>query len=200
MTRTYKTEFPDFDAPHECEALIESGWQDESWHNDVCPNFTYRGRAALFVDYVSPDLREIGAPDQPRFTVFGIGAEGYEGEGVHLATLPAAIAYARRTYGDDDAALARSFVAGLRTALSPQQFEDMRARNASPDFSWPVCASHDFVDANEVMAYAFRIIMGRDILPEGQESMADADMELWNAAWAIARRDYLTAPINGEAQ
>jgi hypothetical protein len=35
--------------------------------------------------------------------------------------------------------------------------------------------------------------MGRDILPDDAEEMAEADMALWNAAWDIAKRRYLTA-------
>lgn len=44
------------------------------------------------------------------------------------------------------------------------------------------CATHDYRDANMVMAEAFEAAMGR---PAAVEESADAD--LWNAAWNAAR-------------
>lgn len=48
------------------------------------------------------------------------------------------------------------------------------------------CATHDFCDANMPMDAAFTKVFGRSILPEDGE-MADADCDLWNAAWSRAK-------------
>ncbi len=45
------------------------------------------------------------------------------------------------------------------------------------------CATHDFCDANEVMAEAFRKVVGRE-----QEMDSDKDTDIWNAAWSLAQR------------
>ena len=46
-----------------------------------------------------------------------------------------------------------------------------------------ICHSHDVTDANEVMADAFRAVMGREI-----DLQSDADGTLWNVAWDMAKR------------
>lgn len=110
MERTYKTEFPDFDAPDDCAALAARGWRDESWHNDTCPNFTFGESAALFLDYIAPELREVPETVE-RFTVYPIGPDGYESARArHFTDLASAAAYgealalARADYltGDDE--------------------------------------------------------------------------------------------------
>jgi hypothetical protein len=87
--------------------------------------------------------------------------------------------------------LARAFRDVLSTWLTHAQWLEMQRRNVSNGFL--ICASHDFCDANEAMAMAFLQTMGRDILPDDAKEMAEADMALWNAAWDIAKRRYLTA-------
>jgi hypothetical protein len=67
----------------------------------------------------------------------------------------------------------------------------MRARNATPDYA-AACASHDYCDANDYMADAFAEIIGRDILPDNGEGMTQADCDLWNRAWEIAKSERLT--------
>jgi hypothetical protein len=57
---TYEIEFPDFPEPL---PHIE-GFIDTSWHNDACPSLgkeiTPNNWLTVFVDYLNPDLREIG--------------------------------------------------------------------------------------------------------------------------------------------
>ena len=89
-------------------------------------------------------------------------------------------------------AIALAFADALRADLSAEQWEAMRARNASPEYADGSCASHDFCDANLPMADAFKAVTGRDILRDGAPP-ADEDAALWGMAWAIARRAYLTA-------
>lgn len=89
-------------------------------------------------------------------------------------------------------ALARAFVAQLQADISPDDLAAVKARNATDKYQWPVCASHDFCDANETMAAAFLQVMGRPILPEDDSGMTDSDCALWGDAWQKAKAEYLT--------
>ncbi len=83
--------------------------------------------------------------------------------------------------------LAETFARLLREYILPSQFELMRLANkaeANPE----VCHSHDFLDANEVMAEAFRLTLGREI-----DLQSDADVRLWAEAWSAAKANELTA-------
>lgn len=76
-----------------------------------------------------------------------------------------------------------AFVAQLRAALTPEQFAEMKRRNASPDYSGGACASHDFIDSADCMVRAF-VACG---YPE--PGMAEIDLSAWNAwdaAWNAA--------------
>jgi len=83
------------------------------------------------------------------------------------------------------------FASLLRTEFSDDEWKTVRERNAAQDCE-AICHSHDFCDANEYMAIAFRRVMGRDILPDDGSGMTDADCAIWNAAWMHAKRNYLT--------
>lgn len=89
-------------------------------------------------------------------------------------------------------AIAQTFADNLRSDLSPEQWEAMRARNASSEYGKGVCASHDFCDANMPMQDAWESVMWRQFLPDDAPP-SDADCALWNEAWTIARRAYLTS-------
>ncbi len=59
---SYKSEFPDYDG----EYYLPEGWEDNSWHNDVCPHAEKRDeeigvRIFLWQDYVDPNNREYDA-------------------------------------------------------------------------------------------------------------------------------------------
>jgi hypothetical protein len=77
--------------------------------------------------------------------------------------------------------IAQLHVATLREWFTQSEWVTMCARNAAPDRREGVCHSHDFCDANDSMAAAFKRVMGRDI--DGDN---EADCALWNAAWEIA--------------
>ena len=56
---SYISEFPDYDGEFHCP----KGWEDNSWHNDVCPHIEKRSldesvRIYIWQDYVDPDKRE----------------------------------------------------------------------------------------------------------------------------------------------
>lgn len=76
-------------------------------------------------------------------------------------------------------ALASTFARLLAEALGTKTMREVVRRNAARNDT--TCASHDFCDANEVMAEAFSKTVGREIDLE-----SDADTSLWNAAWDIA--------------
>jgi hypothetical protein len=83
--------------------------------------------------------------------------------------------------------LALYFSRKLALSMTPEEWAEMRRRNATPDYCAGICASHDFCDANMPMAEAFEGLMGREI-----DTQSDADVALWNEAWSIAKREYLT--------
>lgn len=63
------------------------------------------------------------------------------------------------------------------------------------------CLSHDYCDANEVMAVAFRIVIGRDFSFAGDgpesEKQNEEDTMLFNAAWNEAKAtNFLIRDIN----
>jgi hypothetical protein len=63
----WKQEFPDFG--DELGIRVPPGWEDVSWHNDVCPSFSYEIFTAAkqyeyrcFVDYAAAGRRELEGP------------------------------------------------------------------------------------------------------------------------------------------
>jgi hypothetical protein len=81
--------------------------------------------------------------------------------------------------------LARAFGHAMQEQLSRAEFNQMTERNKMRD-EFGVCASHDFCDANMVMLAAFETTFGRNPLPDAGE-MSQADTDLWNDAWVIAK-------------
>lgn len=79
--------------------------------------------------------------------------------------------------------LAYAFSRLLRAELG-DEIETVIARNQTPAYAGNICASHDFCDANEVMAAAFQEVTGREI-----DLQSDADSGLWSAAWKLAKED-----------
>ena len=100
--------------------------------------------------------------------------------------------------------IATAFAATLREWLSADQWAEMQARNVNHADDG-ICASHDYCDANMAMEAAFISVTGREpacgyeTLADGSPVnpadaiQADADCDLWSAAWAIAKPRYLTA-------
>ena len=79
---------------------------------------------------------------------------------------------------------ARTFAARLLTEIGPANLQDVIRRNALPAYRG-CCASHDFSDANMPMLDAFEGATGRPLL--GEAGMAEADCDLVNAAWEMAK-------------
>lgn len=78
---TYKDEFPNFD--YDLPDLGE-GWEDNSWHNDVCPSLDYvlnpdsEEIVRIWFDYANPEDRECGGD---RY-VLSVGIYGETLEGI----------------------------------------------------------------------------------------------------------------------
>lgn len=65
-------EFPDYELATLPD--IPAGWDESSWHNDVCPSFLARDeRLLIFVDYDDAEAREW--PESFRFSVSHIDKE-----------------------------------------------------------------------------------------------------------------------------
>lgn len=86
--------------------------------------------------------------------------------------------------------LATKYVSILTDWLTPHQMRMVRKLNASDDYSDGTCASHDFCDASAAMLEAFISVMGYDPI-SNESGMADADLDLWEEAWGIARNGAL---------
>jgi hypothetical protein len=92
-----------------------------------------------------------------------------------------------------EAGLAGAFADVLVEYLTDEEFAEMKRRNAV-ETNESVCHSHDFCDANMAMEDAFRRTFGRlpDVTDKEDGSEGD-DVALWNAAWDLAKRGWLTA-------
>lgn len=78
--------------------------------------------------------------------------------------------------------LAKAFTDLIRNDLTVEQLSELRARNQA-HAGTAICASHEFLDARDRMAIAFRAVSGR------ARDASDADAELWNTAWRLAKDD-----------
>lgn len=162
---------------------MPKGFEDASWHNDACPSIESRALGLrVWIDFPNPDDRELAG--MGRFTVQKIDADGESVDSPDLLNT------------DDWSAvlaqiIATAFAGVLKRWLSPEAWAEMREANVGAD---PMtCASHDYCDANVAMLEAFRAVMGRDHVLDDADPRNDGDCDLWNIAWDIAKRLYLTA-------
>ncbi len=77
--------------------------------------------------------------------------------------------------------LAKAFGLELRKELPTSQFREVIKRNAC-EMNNSICHSHDFCDANMVMADAFVKTFGETI-----DLHSDINIQLWNDAWFMAK-------------
>lgn len=88
--------------------------------------------------------------------------------------------------------IAREFSKLLRQELSDEDMETVNYRNEH-EYDDSCCATHDFCDANMVMDQAFKSVMGYSPLGLALDSAARMEaMELWNAAWDVAKERKFT--------
>lgn len=94
------------------------------------------------------------------------------------------LGYASTTEEDEEPLymqIAHAFGEVIHRETTPEQMAEINRRNAAePNPS--VCHTHDFADANEWMAEAFKQVMLRDV-----DITSDTDNALWNRAWTHAK-------------
>src|SRR4051812_9213353 len=92
--------------------------------------------------------------------------------------------------------IARTFVDLLRKELSVADWREMQRRNATAEYrDTGCCASHDFLDANVVMAEACEQY-GVNVTPSDDD---DDGTAIWNAAWEAAMPQLTAAQENDNA-
>lgn len=187
----------EFGAGYQPDAVVEDllsikGVADESWHNNVSPNFSFERDSfvvELWFDHPDRAQRETG-DETARYRVYEYERQDYSPD------------YATSAYEGDDAcaavrkflelthlpmAVGDKFAKLLRAELTAQELSEVRARNAVETHEG-CCHSHDFCDANMPMAEALQIVCGCE--PSFEH---DAITELWNLSWDYAKREHLTA-------
>lgn len=94
--------------------------------------------------------------------------------------------------------LADAFSENLINSFEPEELAEARTLDATdPDsIAGQISHLHDYYDANENMAEAFKCAFGRGELTTSPDttpqSTVDADLNLWNQAWQLAKlRGYL---------
>jgi hypothetical protein len=90
--------------------------------------------------------------------------------------------------------LAYKFAQALREQLTPTDWRAMLRKNYG--IGPGSCASHDYLDANILMAGAFIEVAGHDLDVDSED-----DANLWSAAWDFATTNLLTeTPDEGTVQ
>lgn len=91
--------------------------------------------------------------------------------------------------GIDAPAAAKAFCKLLREELSAEQMKEVIQRNLD-ESSDAICHSHDFCDANVVMADACEALGIEILFPadEPAEDLLQTQCNLWNEAWSLAKR------------
>ncbi len=85
--------------------------------------------------------------------------------------------------------LADAFIDLIRDELTVEELIDLRARNEAYTGSL-TCASHEYLDATDRMALAFRSVLGR-----ARDDSSASDTELWDAAWLLAKEVQFKRPM-----
>lgn len=90
--------------------------------------------------------------------------------------------------------LAKAFADELTEWLGKDGIATVRRENAAMALSHPTCcASGDHCDSNMAMEAACRATFGAGPLDGPNDGMSETACNLWNEAWDIAKRVYLTA-------
>ncbi|MFZ3482200.1 hypothetical protein [Sphingomonas sp. 3-13AW] len=190
-------EFPEFSAFDIPLPLLEAEWTDASWHHDAMPFFVHTpSGVGVWVNYADPAQREV--PD--RFIAVALEWDRATSSWMHdtKGSLPVlfttddeATLIASLTNFVQARSLAHKFALSVED-LGEEKLAEIRRRNATPPYA-AACASHDFVDANILMAEAFQDVLHRPFLPEDNTEPPQDDIALWNLAWEIARTERLRA-------
>jgi hypothetical protein len=85
--------------------------------------------------------------------------------------------------------LADAFTDLVRDELTVEELLELRARNEAYTGSL-TCASHEYLDATDRMALAFRAVLGR-----ARDDSSASDTELWDAGWRLAKEAQFKRPL-----
>jgi len=164
---------------------IPAGFEDVSHPIDACPSHFHPARnLSLYVDFADPAEREF--PELPRFHLFRDDPE----TGARTDFISS------DDWTDVLAVLMGELFADLFCEdMSPGVIATVRERNASPRYAGSICATHDFCDANQVMADAFAQTMGRDLIMGDDEPGQQDDFRLWGKAWDHAKTHRLSDQV-----
>lgn len=92
--------------------------------------------------------------------------------------------------------LAIRFSEHVRYTLTKEQLAEVVRRNHETGLSSGICHTHDFVDANEVMAAAMASIYGQQVvdgpLLDGTHRDNQRLVDVWNRAWDLAKASDFT--------
>lgn len=174
-----------------------AAWSDSSWHNDENPGW-YNEAAGLqlYCSLVSPITGKcdegykkyhLMAMDVNHSYLYDIAAtdDKAEIEAVIKKWNGRKAPKLTEGFGESDVQMiATAFTKGLRKYLTAQQFKEMQRRNAA-EMETNCCHSHDFCDANVLMAEAVKKVTGRDI-STAKWLNDDGMLALWGAAWDCA--------------
>ena len=80
--------------------------------------------------------------------------------------------------------LSNKFSLLVNKAFTKKELKDTISKNKTIEYE-NCCATHDYCDANMIMDEAFTEIIGYEI-----DLQNDADLDLWNNAWALSKANY----------
>lgn len=92
-------------------------------------------------------------------------------------------------------ALVKAFSRIINEVFTPNDLAEVNKRNDADGISSDVCHTHDFYDANEIMAQAFTEVFGHEpLLCEGDDDsnakQIEFEVEIMNNAWDNAKQNH----------
>lgn len=143
-TPQYRAEFPDFPVMPEAARLEQHGFEDSSWHNDMCPSWTRVIRTdseglddlqiRVWMEHPDRNEREMG-PEAPRFIVVVFDRDDEYGALIETEDFEAALQYALADILTEPEA--QDLFAVIRDASGgAPRYEDASARFNIRIYSW----------------------------------------------------------------
>lgn len=181
MTEYHRNVFADIykDLPD-----IPADWESVTYHNDTGPSWNIYD---LNIMVFEKDRDEREYPELPRFMIFN--AE--ENEMVYLETESWEAVLKFVAGYPEFCNIARAFSDLLKEEIGIHKTMQAALINHKAGYSL-TCASHDYCDANMVMAYAKEMVTGI-----ATDLDSDENLYLWGMAWTVAKADlFYTDPWN----